>query len=392
VQGAYADLTPYLTGEAIKEFPNLAVFPQQLWKNVALKGKIYGVPRPRFLTANPLVFRQDWAERAGIPRVKNADDVSNVLTAFTKNDPDGNGQADTWGLGSTNAVKFSFAFFAWMFRAPNGWRLNPDGSLTSGIETEEHKQALAFARKLFAAGAYHPDAAALTSQQTINLFTANTIGAYFDGVLALPGKRIGPAQNNYQPENNVIGLIPPGHDGGKAVTHNSEGIFGWAAMPAKVSRDRERVKELLRLLDYLAAPLGSEERLFLDNGLPGVHHDVQPNGTIKTNDLLSAERGALHQMTNPPQVFYYQNAPEVARYMQQWSEEMLAIGLDNPTAALFSQTATTRGGELGQLLADKQAAVILGREPLAAWDQTVRDWRDRGGDQIRKEYEEALKG
>jgi putative aldouronate transport system substrate-binding protein len=55
-----------------------------------------------------------------------------------------------------------------------------------------------------------------------------------------------------------------------------------------------------------------------------------------------------------------------------------------------SSTAVARGGELGQLRTDRLISFVTGREPLSAWDQFVRDWRGRGGEQIRKEYEEAL--
>ncbi len=48
-QGAFTDLTPYLTGDALKQFPNLALFPPQVWKNSAVGKKIWGVPRPRAL-------------------------------------------------------------------------------------------------------------------------------------------------------------------------------------------------------------------------------------------------------------------------------------------------------------------------------------------------------
>ena len=36
--------------------------------------------------------------------------------------------------------------------------------------------------------------------------------------------------------------------------------------------------------------------------------------------------------------------------------------------------------------------IITGREPLSAFDAFVNDWRSRGGDQMRKEFEPELKG
>ena len=46
IQGAFADLTPYLDGEARAAFPNLAGFPSYSWENSKLNGVLYGVPNP----------------------------------------------------------------------------------------------------------------------------------------------------------------------------------------------------------------------------------------------------------------------------------------------------------------------------------------------------------
>src|SRR6266567_6979789 len=46
-----SDLTPYLAGDAVKDFPNLAAFPPYVWKGplTVFSGKIFGVPVPRSL-------------------------------------------------------------------------------------------------------------------------------------------------------------------------------------------------------------------------------------------------------------------------------------------------------------------------------------------------------
>ena len=45
----------------------------------------------------------------------------------------------------------------------------------------------------------------------------------------------------------------------------------------------------------------------------------------------------------------------------------------------------------GVLRHPRRASWFTGREPLSALDAAIRDWRSRGGDQIRKEFEQALK-
>ncbi len=399
-QGAFTDLTPYLTGDALKEFPNLAAFPAIVWKNVALNRKIYGVPRPRYLASTALYFRQDWAEKVGYGTQKNADDVFKMFVAMAKNDPDGNGKADTWGY-SSNAPRpqFGVEFLAWMFRAPNNWRRNADGTLTKNYETDEYKATVDFARRLWAAGALHPDAANSTNTANLQLLVSGKIGAYASGISGLPGKFGARGTiRQMEPSANLIPWIPVGHDGGSAVYHKAIGFFGFTAIPAKVGKDQGRVKELLHILDYFAAPFGSEENTFLANGLEGVHFTYENGVPIKNArgrseiGVVTGTQGVvLANLTNPPQVPFY-DSPGDAQLIQQAQYQMLKVGLDDPTWGVYSPTNSQQSPVLAQLQADALFEVVTGRGAPDRWDTFVKDWRSRGGDQIRKEYEDALKG
>lgn len=386
-QGAYTDLTPYLTGDALKNFPNLAAFPPQLWKNAAIRGKIYGVPRPRYLTGAGLVYRQDWAEKVGIPNPKNADEFFALMTAFVKGDPNGTGKADTFALGAEDGYLANIPIQN-MFRVPNGWRRNADGTLTSAIETDEFKAAVAFARRLWDAGLYHPDAPTWSNAQDTGAFSAGKIGAYQDGWYAAVAARILLRKNLPKATLNV--LIPPGFDGGKATTWNTSGYFGFVAIPAKVGHDGERVRELLRILDYYAAPFGSEEYIFMNFGIEGVDHEVGADGSRVLNDRGKAEIGDTPKLASAPRIFYFPDRADVELQLRA-GRDLLAIGVDDPTLGLFSPTSVAKAGELKKLGTDRVLAVVTGRAPLSALDEYVKDWRSRGGDQIRREYQDALK-
>lgn len=47
LESQFADLTPFLAGDAIKQFPNLANLPPSGWPNVVYNGKLYGLPLVR---------------------------------------------------------------------------------------------------------------------------------------------------------------------------------------------------------------------------------------------------------------------------------------------------------------------------------------------------------
>lgn len=394
-QGAYTDLTSYLTGENLKQFPNLALFPQYLWKNVALSGKIYGVPRPNPQVSAQMIWRKDWAEKFGNPNPKNADEFYDLMVKFTKGDPNGTGKQDSFAIHTIAQFAFGLSFFSNMFRVPNLWRKNPDGKLTAYLETEEFKNTLAFQKRLYDAGIFHPDTATGNRTQRKDYITSGKVGIIQDQFTNFAGANPNgyrdtarKLQNN--PKINISPLVPPGFDGGKATVDLTAGFSGIPAIPAKVGKDPERVKELLRVINYLAAPFGSEEWIFLNYGIEGVHHTVQADGIRVKTDLGNVEIGDLPNLSNNAPVYYYP-LPGDAQEAQVASRDFLALGQENPAQTLFSPTNAAKAGVLNQMRIDRVDAIVQGRDPLSALDGFIKDWRAAGGDQVRTEFEQALK-
>jgi putative aldouronate transport system substrate-binding protein len=348
------------------------------------------VPRLNLAFGPALLYRQDWAQKLSLDTPQNAEAFLALATATSKNDPDGNGKADTWGLGA-QGNDWSFGFVQGMYGVPNVWRKNADGTLTHAIETNEYRDALAFLRRLYQAGAYHPDAGTLNRTQATNALIGGQIGGYYDQLLQLNGdirtrfeaKRINPAAN-------VAALTPPGVNGGHGVTYNGSGFGSTAAIPSTAGKDPEQVRAILRVLDYFSAPYFSDEYNFLTFGVDGVHNTPQPDGTRVLNDRGKVEINELGTVVVPPRIFYYPSDPGDAQYLQGAARDIALLGIDNPALTAFSPTNTSKSAELNQLGLDRVTAMVTGQAPLSDLDAYVRDWRSRGGDQIRQEYQDSL--
>ena len=389
-QGAFLNLTSYLSGDELKKYPNLAAFPSDIWQRSAFNKKIVGVPRPRLRAIGGLTFRADWAKKFGMAEPKDTDEFFTLMQKFTKDDPDGNGKTDTWALGNQNTALFALNYAFFMHAVPNEWRKNADGTLTNRIETEEYKEAVAYCRRMYEAGLYHPDVLTMTVTQVNDLFASGKIGAYWQGIEGIPGPNGRRAQTKkLNPTAEVIGLIPPGSKGAKPVVYNFQGYYGYTAIPSRI-KDPERVRELLRVLDYYAAPFGSEEWVFLNYGIEGVHHEKKADGSRSKTELGTKEIGELTNLTYCLPPFYY-DTPGDAVDMQQYQLAVQPYLLENPTLGAYSPTSVSKAAEFTQLINDRQLTVISGREPLGSLDQLVKDWRSRGGDEVRKEFEAALK-
>ncbi len=146
------------------------------------------------------------------------------------------------------------------------------------------------------------------------------------------------------------------------------------------------------ILDWQVSPFGSEEWRFKNYGLEGIHHTANADGTLTLTDQGRSDLSDLGgSLNNHPQVFYY-DIPSDGPDLLQLVSKVITMGQDNPATTLFSSTNTQKAGELNQLRIDRQSAIVTGRDPLTALDDWIKDWRARGGDQIRKEYQDALKG
>lgn len=388
-QGAFADLTPYLSGDAIKDYPNLALYPSYLWENVKIEGKIYGVPKPVLRSNDTSFYRSDWLQKLGLSAPKTTDDVHDMLVAMSKKDPDGNGSPDTWG---TTAYSGSWNMFVWkqMFGVPYGWRLNDDGTLTNEIETDEFRQALEFTARLQADGAFHPDAASMEYSVAKDSFVSGKVGLYDDGFAAFFGKgSILQQGQEFNSAATYAPLVTASANGKPGVTYAGQGFFGSVGIPSSVT-DEGRIKELLRIMDYLCAPFGSEESTFLRYGLDE-DHDVQPDGSLSLNDKGTADISALVYPFLSENYFYYPGVEGEAERAQKLNEQMAKVAITNPTAGLVSETAISSSGELSQLGTDSITSIVTGRDSIDALDSYIEQWKSRGGDQIRKEYEEAIK-
>jgi len=388
-EGAFVDLTEYLSGDGLQEFPNLATFPDFMWEATKTDGKIYGVPCPGGRSGQVPAFRTDWANKLTGGKPTNADEAREQWIGMAKGDPDGNGSEDTWALGRYSS-DWDMGIFYPMFRVPNGWRLNDDGTLVNRIETDEYKMAVQFMADLYKEGAFHPDSAAMQFEEALQLFQSGRTGIHADGGSLYGAGGFIETIRQYAPEAIVERLIPFGHDGGAGVTYNLPGLFGFTAIPIQHQGNDEKIRELLRILDWLSAPFGSEEWLYKSFGTEGTHFEYNENGFPVRLPLMDEQEGSLTAYIGGSLgVNWSAEEPELGPLQTDEQKAIYEIGIDNPVQNLFSPTSIQEGQTLSQLIADTLSNIITGRDDVSAIDTLANDWRSRGGDTIRSEYEEA---
>jgi putative aldouronate transport system substrate-binding protein len=378
LKSKFTDLSEFLSGDAILDYPNLANVPTLTWTSSVYNGAIYGVPIPRGRVGHYVFIRRDLFDRVGA--ATNPGSYEELLdSAKLLSDP----LKRRWAFATPGSVN---AILSTMNLVPNNWSLD-GGKLTKDVETSEWKQTVIDQIAFWRAGVIHPD----------GFNPAQPHKALFNsGMTAINDDEYG-AWTQYILDNPAnpafkLGLMTvPKRDGGRAPWRTGSGIYSITGMSKQDSP--ERVKLLLRTLDWLAAPFGSREAFYRLFGEQGRDNLVDDHG----NATLTPE-GALHTrvpiryVADAPQVLYQPGRPGDAVVQHRYQQAVLRRAVTDPTLGLWSNVAATQGARLEAELTDTVNQVIQGRQPVSALDDAVKKWKSGGGDKIRGELEAQLAG
>jgi putative aldouronate transport system substrate-binding protein len=149
---------------------------------------------------------------------------------------------------------------------------------------------------------------------------------------------------------------------------------------------------LLRIMDFLAAPFGTQEDLLLQYGLPDVHYSLDSSGKLALADKSNVDANYVNwkYLVQHPQVMYVPDIPGYARAEYDAEHVLIPAGVNDPVFGLYSPTNGSKGVTIQRTMVDGITDIIAGRRPVADFDQLVNDWRSTGGDQIRKEFIDAV--
>ncbi len=381
------DLTQYLSGDAIKDYPNLAHYTNYTWRSGVVEGKIYAIPIARPPIGTEMMYRADLLEKAGIQMdkaPKNADDFKRILQAVTRP------QDNQWGIAAGQTSYFALtpnSAFSAIFRVPNNWKLDASGKLIKDVETEEFKAAVGFARDLWQAGIWHPNTTTYTGA-----FNGDFMGGRFVFAPGVWGQyvQLWDIEAVQIPSARIYPMQPFAADGGKPYYQAGSGQFGVAYM--KQQSSPERIKMLLRVANYFAAPFGSTEWLTNYFGVKDVDYTFNADGAPVLTEQGRTELTAVWRYVSSPAyaLFSANRSQDFAQVSHDAEQAMIGAMDVDPTLGLYSATAASQGPLAQDTLMSGVSDVVQGRRPLTDLDTLVSDWRQKVGDKMRGEFQDAL--
>jgi len=397
--GAFWELGPYL-----KNYKNLKkANPIVLW-NSSIDGKIYGIYRARNLGRNGIVYRKDWLKNVGLDTPQTIDEFYKMLKAFTYNDPDKNGKADTYGMVQSKFMGPFNIMLTW-FGGPNGWGLNANGQLVPAHLTNAYKECLKFWRQMYKERLFNADFAAVDPAKWEGMYSSGKGGVKVDVIDSANRIYQGLVNNGLvskdAKDTDIVGIIQTvkGTNGQRKNLPTS-GYAGMIMVTKTAVKDEGTLKKVLTFLDKLG---DKQMQDLLGYGIVNRHYKLV-NGQIDPypTGSLSAEIAREIKGTNQMLMFI---PPENAtpRYqtplIQLQNQMILANEKDsnllvpNPAEALFAMSSTyiKRGATLDNIILDAQVKYISGQIDDKGFDKAIATWRRQGGDQFIKEVNELYR-
>lgn len=158
--GKLVDVSEYMNKYTnIRDYYN-KMDPLTLFYATEDDGAVYRIPGD---VSEPscecLWIRQDWLDNLKLEVPTTIEELEEVMRAFTEDDPDGNGQKDTYGLGGDGYDPRSFIpwIYSYDYTHYNRWTVDADGNVGYGPAMPNTKNWLQDVSELYAKGYITPN-------------------------------------------------------------------------------------------------------------------------------------------------------------------------------------------------------------------------------------------
>lgn len=382
--GAFLELNDYLEGDEVKAYPNIATTPELTWKNAARKGALLGVPNPDPLRGNLMVLRLDAMKKVGADTVPdNGNDLKQLWLELAKLGKLGGRKV--YGHGVLDATTFEpLHSLGQDFQVV-------DGKVTSKYLLPQYPDHLAFMAELWKGGFFHPDALGHADPELFKQGQQLNYEASFAGFYWVPNVGRINLCKRAVPSAEFVHYPMPSVDGGVGTHAIGKSYSGLVCIPSDRGKDKEKVKELLRICNYYRSPFGSKEALLLNNGIEGrqFKFDAQMNLVPVDNPPNEGACTWLGLLENRVNQLPVMNKGMLDN-IQSTLEATTKSGSLSAVDTMVSDVYTRNAARLTEIHTDYYNGIVSGRRPVSDAQALQKAWKDGGGQAVLDDFQKQL--
>lgn len=382
-------------------------------------GEMVGIPQVSAAldTYRYLWIRSDWMRNLGLEAPKTLDDLKAIMEAFATQDPDGNGEDDTYSYLIGKDLWYQLEGLFWCFGAyPDTWLPDENGNLVYGATLPEMKDALAWLREMYKNGWIDPEFVVKDDVKANEMIVAGKTGMTSGGHWIVLNELAQSREMNPEADWNVFSW--PTADGSEAIAEIELGLNNTLC----VSRECEHPEALVKMLNLYYEMLYGEAG---DYAYWGDDYTYADEGKAVQGTWALGPMSSYHPMIN---ILPYRDAVKVVNgemavedlkgaslsyweFCQAdwgWSKEWMPSDNEFKTAGdhiehvlqndlLFTdyfvgaktETMVERFNSMEEMMDTEITKIITGESEVeAGFNAMVKSWYAMGGEQITAEVNE----
>lgn len=415
------------TSSRIKDIYNS--YGSEILDNVTFDGKLMALPETNIDDGPSLCWlRKDWMDKLGLDAPETVEDVENIVHEFVQKDPGGNGKGETVGLVCddelTGGCGYSYEYqndiiFASFGAFPKQWIYNKDGEVVYGSVQNEAKAALGKLRKMYQQGTLDNNFLMRESSNIIELIVSGKCGSFFGPWWSPNNPLMSAMQKNPNAEWQPY-LIQTDKDG--QTSFASQNPNDKYVVVRKGYKHPEIVMKIVSVLfddlRYDEEDVREMERYYQDNVDPtarplAINVDYKDALMRCYDSLKDAIQGRkkLEDLGLLEGAYYiscskYLDRKKDTSAQKSWEDwaayasrmtacSVLRKGQTRQVKSLFfgeTKTMKSNWWRLEELEKKVYLEIVTGQKPLSYFDEFVKEWNRQGGEKIRGEVAQELKG
>jgi len=376
-EGAYLPLT-----NLVGNYPGIMNYvPENIWPRLTVEGEIYGLPNMNVAGKYNIIYREDWMKNLNMDVPKTMDEFTELMRAFTEDDPDGNGVNDTYGYGNYNLNMFYGMFGG----VPGFYHLNDAGQIEIGSISEGYKGALEYYKMLYDKGYVDPEALTQQGEQFWQKVSQGKVGSW----VGWWSEYHAPWQSydfaNTQPDGHLITTYPvTGPDGksGMVAADPLSSVVGISYLA------EENIDHILTFIEWAMSDHGYRTMKY---GVIDIFFEMDGDELVW---IYSSEPGRVNRNGNESgdmEVYSIFSRMDIYTELLQgdtWVQQASVIGfnqavsnplIENAFLGIITEEFQTLMPDITRYVDEMRIRFILGDESFDAWDAYVAEFVRLGG-------------
>jgi putative aldouronate transport system substrate-binding protein len=357
-------------------------------------GKIFRVPADIAETGTmTTILRKDWMDNLSLKVPTTVPEYVDVLRAFTKNDPDGNNKADTFGLsGPAEYRSFGPIFYAYK-SDPDNFMIQDDGSVKFGPTLPQTKEALKVLQDMFKEGLIDPRMVLVGQTDGTKfeeILQQGKVGSLYQWVDYFnPGNLVVQGLKANNPGAELMYIDPiKGPDG--FASDNASQVGGWSFL--SITNKSKDPAAVMSVLNQMAS---SDTFKLINFGKEGEHYKIEGGvftSLVKPDESAKLGLGNFGWYVARKDETNIKNTAEVNELFKKRAETSDPLrkaivefkSLDRPAW-------TEHYADIKKLTDETFFGIISGKLSIDAFDNYVEQFNKIGGKDVEEEANRLYK-